>query len=240
MASIKEAFEDTILEQYSFVKLFVFAIPVFFAYTSYKAGNTAMFHIMSAVSIFLLTIMMIIVINNTSNANNTVLPSFEPIEFLKTTFLSVITLGPIIVLLSFAAYTLGEIEIPLPAPNVQNIYKSIIWALFGSVMLDSLIQFSKNFKFSAAYNLKVISNSCVDIFVGLLFLIPQLLILNFLTVGIMYYIFNLFFGVENVIFYMICSVALVANVAITSTYLAQLDYETVERKAENDDLEHFS
>ena len=116
---------------------------------------------------------------------------------------------------------------------MQLIYAIIVWLIIGSIVVTSLILYAKTQKIKDAYDFALISNTCIDILVAIIFFIPQLLLVNGIIVGIIAYLFGVFFTLENPVFIFLCCMALAINVAITGNYFAQIDYELVPRDENN-------
>ena len=161
------------------------------------------------------------------------MPTFNIITFCITAFKAIFAIGPILGLGLWIGNMLVAIKIPIPVPNIQLIYAIIVWLILGSIIITSLILYSKTQHLKDAYNLVLISNTCMDILVAIIFFIPQLLLVNGLFIGIIAYLFAVFLSLENPIFIFLCSMAIAINVAITGNYLAQIDYELVPRDNNN-------
>lgn len=233
MASIKDAVEEAINDDFAFVKYFLYAIPVFICYILFSQGNMGWFYFLGAFTVLMLISILITCIYNVRNGQNYVLPTFNIITFCITAFKAIFAIGPILGLGLWIGNMLVAIKIPIPVPNIQLIYAIIVWLILGSIIITSLILYSKTQHLKDAYNLVLISNTCMDILVAIIFFIPQLLLVNGLFIGIIAYLFAVFLSLENPIFIFLCSMALAINVAITGNYLAQIDYELVPRDNNN-------
>ena len=233
MASIKDAVEEAINDDFAFVKYFLYAIPVFICYILFSQGNMGWFYFLGAFTVLMLISILITCIYNVRNGQNYVLPTFNIITFCITAFKAIFAIGPILGLGLWIGNMLVAIKIPIPVPNIQLIYAIIVWLILGSIIITSLILYSKTQHLKDAYNFVLISNTCMDILVAIIFFIPQLLLVNGLFIGIIAYLFAVFLSLENPIFIFLCSMALAINVAITGNYLAQIDYELVPRDNNN-------
>ena len=229
MASVKDALEESLSERFAFIKYFIYAIPVFISYILFHKGNMVMFYMIAPLTFLMLATILIIAIRNVGTGNNYVLPTFNIIEFIISAIKAILALGPIFAISIIAGIMLCNINIPVAIPNIQLIYTIIVWVILGSIMLTSLIVYSKEERILDAYNFILISNSCMDILIAIIFFIPQLVIVNGLLLGTIAYLFWVFFTLENPVFIYICSMALVMNIVITGHYLAQMDYENIAR-----------
>lgn len=233
MASIKDALEESLSDNLAFVKYFLFAIPVFICYQLFSRGNMGMFYFLGFFTLLMLVSILIQCINNVRNGKNYVLPTFNIIDFGVTAFKALFAAGPVIGLSLWLGSLIASIKIPIPLPNIQLIYAIIVWLIIGSIMVTSLILYAKTQHIKDAYNLPLISNTCIDILVAIIFYIPQLILVNALIVGVIAYLFAIFFNLENPIFIYLCCMALIMNIAITGNYFAQIDYELVPRDEDN-------
>ncbi len=233
MASIKDAVEESITDNLAFVKYFLYAIPVFICYLLFNQGNMGWFYFLGFFTLLMLISILIICIYNVRNGQNYVLPTFNIITFGVTAFKAIFAVGPILGLGLWLGKLIASIQIPIPLPNIQLIYAIIVWLIIGSIIITSLILYSKTQHIKDAYNLTLISNTCIDILIAIIFYIPQLILVNGLIVGIIAYLFAVFFTLENPIFIYLCCMALIMNVAITGDYFAQIDYEIVPRDENN-------
>ncbi len=233
MASIKDALEESITDDKAFIKYLLFAIPVFISYELFTKGNMGMFCFVGFLTAIILLGLLVECIHNVRNGNNHVLPTFNIFTFGYTILKTVISVAPMLGIGLFVGKILTGIQIPIPVPNVQLVYTIIVWLIIGAIVISSLIIFAKTQKVKDAYNLKLISDTCIDILVAIIFFIPQLILLNGLILGAVAYLFTIFWEINCALFVFICCIALVQNIVITGNYLAQIDYEIIARDENN-------
>ena len=233
MASIKDAVEESITDDFAFIKYILYAIPIFICYMLFSQGNMGWFYFLGFFTLLMLITILIQCIYNVRNGQNYVLPTFNIITFIVSAFKAIFAVGPILGLGFWLGSLIASIKIPIPLPNIQLIYAIIVWLIVGSIIVTSLILYSKTQKIKDAYNIALISNTCIDILIAILFFIPQLALVNGLIFGTIAYLFAVFLSLENPIFIYICCMALAINVAITGNYFAQIDYELVPRENNN-------
>lgn len=236
MASIKDATEEAVSDKLAWLKHILYAIPIMASYMLFRQGDLQTFYIVCGITVILLLTMFSIVVNNVRNGNDTVLPTFNVLHFIVEMFKMIVANAPIFAICIALGIYLNTFQIPLPVANGQLIYSIIVWAILGSIMFTSLLQYAKTQNIKDAYNFKVISNSCIDILVAAIFFVPQILLVNGIFLGVITYVFNLFFGLDNLPYIFICCLAVSINVAITGNYFAQVDYEVIphEEDAEKD------
>ncbi len=227
MASIKDAFEESFHDHHALTKYFIFAIPVYYCVDLYSKNDNNFWAVSAAVFILLFGFM-IKCTSNVRNGKNYVLPSFNIISMFWDGIKGLVALGPIIAICSWLGGTTGKfLSEYFPDPASMRVWYFIIWGLLVSIMMTGYLCYARNFKISDAYNIKTIWNSCVDVFAGVLFMIPQILLVNAIIAGPITYIIWLFFGIPHPIAVFFWSMCLILNLSITGHYLAQVDYEAI-------------
>lgn len=235
MASLIEAVEDTLRADKSFIKIFILAVPVFCSYYLFKQGDMSNFYIIAAITLVLLLTFMTMIFDNIRNCTNMSLPGFNPIPFFITMIKLIFAVGPISTAFYFITVWLLSVQLPVELPVLQTVYQYVVCALTGSFVLTSYMLFAKSGKIFSAYNLVLISKYCVDIIIATLFFAFQMALLNAIVVGSVIYVFNVFWGLDNMAFTAICSYLLVFNVGVSGNYLAQIHYEVIPKQ--KDDVE---
>ena len=173
MASIKDAFEESFHDHHALTKYFIFAIPVYYCVDLYSKNDSTFWAVSAAVFILLFGFM-IKCTSNVRNGKNYVLPSLNIFSMFWAGIKGLVALGPIIAVCSWAAfYICSFLSGYFTDPNSMKVWYFIVWGLFASFMLTGYLCYARRFKISDAYNLKTISNSSVDVFAGVLFMIPQ-------------------------------------------------------------------
>lgn len=237
MASIKDAFEESYQDTHAMLKYILFAIPVYFCADLYMKGNTGGFWTLFSITYLLLFGFLIKCTANVRNGEDHVLPSFNIFALFWAGIKGTIALGPSIAINCWiASFLCGLIANYIPEPNTLIIFQVIIWGLFGSIILTGYLCYAKGFRIVDAYNFKVISESCCDILVAVLFMIPQVLLANALLIGPVTYVIWVFFGIPHPVAIYYWSAVLVFNLAMCGHYLAQVDYEAIRSKEDNDKI----
>lgn len=227
MASIKDAVEEVIQDNNSILKFIIFAIPLYFAVTSYINSNMSAFRFVAIVTYFLLFGFLIEVTSNVRNGREFILPPFNIIKIFLSGIKGTIALGPFIALCGFAGYKLSE-KISIADPAIDKVVKFIIWAICISIILTNYLCYSKRFKIIDVYNFRAISNHCIDIMLYVIFMIPQIAIVDAIILTPILYIMWLFFGLNhNISIFFMCVVA-IYNLGIIGHYMAQTDYEVIQ------------
>lgn len=228
MASIKDAFEESMQDKHAIWKYAIFAVPVYFCVQLYLDGAWGGFWTLAIPTYFLLFGFLAECTANVRNGKDSILPTFNIFKLFWSGIKGTVALGPSIAINCFlASYIAGLLPNFLVEPKTCAIFQGIVWALFGAVILTGYLCYAKSFKILDAYNLKVISESCVDILVAVLFMLPQVAIANALLLVPVSYLIWVFIGIPHpVAIYYWCTVG-IFNLAMCGHYLAQVDYETI-------------
>ena len=240
MASIKDAFEESIQDHNAILKYILFAIPVYYCthlYMNSSKGDLTAFWVFSFLTYILLFGFMAKCTANVQNGEDHVLPSFNVASIFWEGIKGTIALGPSIAVNCWLAmYVCGWIETYIPEPNTLMAFKFAIWGLFISIIFTGYLCYARNFKITDAYNFKVISESCADILIAMIFMVPQILAADALVVSPVTYIIWLFFGLPHPIaIFFWCAVG-VFNLAMIGHYLAQIAYENITTKENNNKI----
>ena len=234
MSSIVEAAEEVVQEKNGVLKCILYAIPIFISYVLYRIDLLPPFYAMTILTTIMLLTVTKIIFNNVRSSKDYVHPRCGILGFIfeaiKLTFITL----PIFAICSTIGYFLIQIQIPIFWEHAQLIYTIVVWSLLGSIVLSSIMFYSRNNRFSDAYNFKEIFHYCADILVTVIFGLPRLVLLNLVTLGVVTYIFYFFFQLDNYFYAFLCCVAASLNVAILAHFLAQVDYETVKHEDTDD------
>ena len=232
MASIKDAFEEALQDSNSVFKFILFAIPVYFCVHLYmNSSDLTGFWFLASITFLLLFGFLIKCTSNVRNGKDYVLPSFNIFLLFGAGIKGIVAIGPAIAINCWLAnLTCGFVQNYIPASNLLIVFKCIIWAIFISIILTGYLCYAKSFKIADAYNLKIISNSCIDILVAVLFMIPQIIIADAIILAPVTYVVWLFFGLNHPIMIFFWSVVAIFSLAMLGHYLAQVDYEIIDSK----------
>ncbi len=235
MASIIDAIEETVHDDHAIFKFIIWAIPVVVSYLLFYVGNMGCFYFVGSLTVLMLLTIIVKTINNCRNGRNEVLPSISIFAFTGTSIKILFALGPTFAVCLWCGFKLSAIPILIPLPNIQIIYSTLVWLLLSSIMVTTLILFSKTEKIKDAYDFRLIQKSCIDILFAVIYFVPQILLFNLIIVGVVAYIFFVLrIAPYNIYTIIIAAISLVTSAAITGNYFAQIDYEQVARDEDND------
>lgn len=236
MASIKEAFNEVFQDDNSLVKSIILAIPLYFCVNTYINGSKE--DMAGLWWLYILTYLLLFgfFMKCTANVRNTesyVLPSLNIFELIWNAFKGTLALGPSIAINSYIAYFLCDLAAKyLPESSILTVFQFVIKCIFASIVLTGYMCFSRKFKISDAYNLHVISKSSADIMIATLFMIPQLLLALAILLLPGCFLLWLFWGPWYPISIFYYCIVFVYTLAMAAHYLAQIDFETIDREDE--------
>ena len=231
MASIIDYCNETFSEHFAVLKFLVYAAPVYFVTNMFLVGDTKNFNFWAVALAVLFMGVLATGINNV-RLNRTEILTFN----IKRLFIAIVK-GLVVVLpLGFVFYYLGSfiislIKLPKEVPHGDLIVNIVIWVILASILLTSFLSFSKYIRIKDGYNFKAMLESCMDVFVSILFFSPQLLIANVIFVGPVWCLFKFFnWPLNHWAFVAFCCLVFVINISILSNYFAQLGYEHIRGK----------
>lgn len=233
MASIKDAFEETLQEEHALAMYIIFAIPLFLC-TKFllEADKTGYFIITSLFASVLLIGFALKCTSNVRSGSNNVLPSFNIFPILWDGIRGIIVLAPLIII----AYTLeffiaGFLAKVITHPTTLRIFILITTGLCNSIVYTGYILFARRFRASDVYDFKTISTYCVDILIAVIFMKLQMILVNLIVAGPITYLIWIFFGIPHPVATFFWCVIAVFNLAIMGHYMAQIDYEVIGEKS---------
>lgn len=235
MASIKDAFEETLQDEHAMALYIIFAIPLFFCTKFLIEPDKMMYFLPTAIITAILYIGFALKCTSNVRTNcTTVLPSFNIFSLIWNGIRGVIILAP----LTIIAYTLqyfiamGLTNI-IPFDLYLKIFVLITSGLCNSIVYTGYILYSRNFRATDVYNFSIIGKYCVDILIEVFFMKIKLFLVDLIVLIPVLYLIWIFFGIPHQIATFYCCVVIVFNLAIMGHYMAQIDYETIGEKDEN-------
>lgn len=230
MASIKDSIDEAFAEKLSFIKYPLLAVPICASYELFKQGNMDLFYFVLGVTLLIVLTVLVKAIYNTSNNQSHLLPTFNIIDFIFAMAKVSVSVLPVLAILGFLGHWLTGLELPLDFPNIHLIYSIVVWSILGSVGLTSVMNYARTENIKDAYNVVIIFKHSMDVLIAVIFLLPQLALFNAIFVGILVYLFWIFYNIDNLAFAFICSVIIAFNIAILGNYFSQMGYEIITRK----------
>ncbi|MFA7658292.1 MAG: hypothetical protein WCY19_02545 [Candidatus Gastranaerophilaceae bacterium] len=233
MASMIDSFGETFSDRLSFLKIFVFSIPVYYSYYLYSTTKDDFtgFFWMAGLTLFLLFGVLIKTSGNVANERDAILPSLNPFPLAAAAAKGIVAIGPYVIITSLLANYLCSLISIIPWLDIT--LKSLIWIIAASIMVTSFLMFVTNEKILEAYNLKVLAQSAGDLIVMIVVFVIKLAIINIPVVGFIGYVLLVLFGFGPVFDYFWAFV-LAFNIAAIGHYLGQVHYEILNYKKNKD------
>ncbi len=238
MASIRDAIEESTNEPHALEQYIIFTLPVFGATYMYAKGmsGNVWFLILAFLSFIIIFGTIVKCANNVMNFRERIMPTMNPFSLFFDSFRTLIAIAPAVAINGGIAYYLINTFYPMISVTwISQAATYITYAVCGSIVVTVLMLFSKRFSFVDAFDLKAISDSCIDVLIQLIWLSIQIGIIDALLTGTITYLCWLFIGLDNFVTYFIWCMTVVFNAAVVGNYLGQLNYEALhqaEKKAE--------
>lgn len=232
MASIIDSFREAFGDNLSFLKVMVFAIPVYFSYQLYVTSKTDYtgFFFLADITVFLLFGLLIKITNGVLNERDSVFPSLNPLPIIMSAFKGILAILPYtLISCLIAGYISSSVNV---IPWFDITVKSLAWIVVSAVIFTSFLMYCTRERITDAYNLKTFSEKAGDSIFMIIFFVLQLVVINIPTTAFVGYIILVLFGFDGSlswIFYFYLAMVLVFNVAMAGHYFAQLHYELLGR-----------
>lgn len=236
MASIRDAFEESITDSNSILKLVFYAIPIFLAFMPTQSAISENVKLLLEIPVSILLFgFMLICTSNVRLGKNSIMPSFNIFAVFWAGIKGVVALAPLAILTSLLyTFFVGLLSNAPLEPSIITVFTVIIGIIIFSFNYVGYLLYAHNFKILDAYNFKLILKYCTDVLIAMFFMGVFIAIVNIVITVPVAYVVWLFFGFPNpVIIFYICMVV-VFNAAVLGHYLAQIDYEIIEVAEERD------
>lgn len=227
MASIIDSFKGVFSDKFSLIKFIILTIPVYYScslYTNAK-GDYSGFYLFAGTTLFFLLGFLIELINNVINDRMTVLPSLNPIKLAFASAKGLIAIGPVVFIsIWLANYLCSFIHLPLVWIDIT--LRVIIWLIFSSAILTSILMFSARENILDAFRFGLLLSKAGDLVLVIVFFAIQIILINIPTTVFIGYLLTVLFGSSPVLDFFVV-LAVVFNIAVTGHYLAQAHYDLV-------------
>lgn len=236
MASIKDAFEESLTDSNSIFKYIFYAIPVYFA--AMPSVTEAQVQTLISVPVAILLFgFMLQCTANVRNGKNRILPSFNIFSVFWAGLKGIIALAPLVILTVIIHVALIALLAKLPLePAMVSVFTIVLGIIIYSFNYVGYLLYAHKFKITDAYNFILIAKYSVDVLIAMFFMGIFLLIVNVIITAPVVYFIWLFFGFPNPLIVFYACMVTVFNAAITGHYLAQIDYEIIE--VNKDDIDN--
>lgn len=226
MASIKDAYQSTIGESFTGLKLILWAVPLFYFREMIMADkpNIALISTLGAAFLIIITGFLVEISYNTVSKNSEIVPGGNFLSMGFNGFLGLLATGVYAAIAYFgASFACGFVK--TGTPSFDMTINIMIWFLFIGFAIAGYIIFVRRLNVIEAYNPKKFFKAYPEAFLSGSYLIVKLLLLNAIVIGFISYLFWLFLGFDNYLIKFIWCITIMYNLVIGANYLAQLSEE---------------
>lgn len=225
MASIKEAYDSTIGENFTGLKLVLWAIPLYYCRNMLLSGS------MDAISTLIIGVFIVLLLGFiTESAYNACEKKEELVpglNFFSMAFSGIKTIVAMSVYFAIAYLGTNYIFefINLENAVLARTIKIMTWLIIYSLPVSAYVVFIRKMDIFDALNLKKIFYVMGETFMMFSYLIIKLSLLSAIVIGFVSYLFWLFVGLDNCIINYIWCLTIMYNILLGANYLAQFSEE---------------
>lgn len=220
MASIIEAFDSTVKEPFSGIKIILWAIPLSIAVTS-KAWWVS--SLLIPVLVLFLTGFIIELGNNVITKKGVIVPGIGFKSMFISGLIGLLGLGPYIIIA-----VLGVIGInlfTLPWPVWDQTLKIILLLFLFSFPLTALAILIRRKNILEVFNPMKMWQGFLEMFLSFPFFIMKMMVWTVLIIGFLYLLFSMFIGFNNDFWNYLITMYAFAIVLISANIVAQVSEE---------------
>lgn len=224
MASLKEAYDSTIGESFTGLKLLIWAIPLYICRALYMEHNTGFLIFFGSIFGLLLIGFLTESAFNVIDKKSELVPGANLLSMAWTGFKTIIAMGvPLGV-----TYFLGNVicsYIKIADATLKMTADIFVWLFLIALPVSVYIVFIRRLNVFETFNVKKVCIAYGDAFLTFSYLIVKLYIIAAIVIGFITYMFWLFVGLDNAVINFIWCIAVMYNLTIAANYLAQLSEE---------------
>ena len=226
MASIKDAYQSTIGESFTGLKLILWAIPLFWfrEWILAEKPNTALIATVGAAFVILITGFLVEISYNTIAKNSEIVPGANFLSMAFNGFLGILATG-IYALICYFGANFACSFVKTGDAAIDMTCNIMIWFIFLGFFFASYIIFVRRLNVFEAYNPVKFLKAYPEAFLSGAYMIIKLAIMNAIVIGFISYLFWLFLGFDNYLIKYIWCITIMYNLVIGANYLAQLSEE---------------
>lgn len=226
MASVIDSFKEVFGEQFSFFKIALLTIPVYYSYQIYThaKGDLSGFWGFAIITAFFILGFMTKIANNVIKEKTIVLPSINPIFLAFSSIKATIALTPVVLAsVLLANYICSSIHV---LEWLDVTLKVFVWLIASAAIGLTFIMFAAKERILDAYNIKVLFKKMGDFLITIIFFIIQIVSVNAFTFGFIGYTLFILLGF-GIFFDIFIAYAVTFNFAIIAHYLGQAHFELI-------------
>ncbi len=226
MASIKDAYQSTIGESFTGLKLILWAIPLFWfrEWIFADKPNIALISTVGAAFLILISGFLVEISYNTIAKNSEIVPGANFLSMGFNGFLGLLATGVYAAICYFGANFACDF-VKTGDAAIDMTLEIMIWFIFLGFAFAGYIVFIRRLNVFEAYNPIKFMKAYPEAFLSGAFLVVKLAIINAILVGFISYLFWLFLGFDNYLIKFIWCITIMYNLVIGANYLAQLSEE---------------
>lgn len=226
MASIKEAYDSTIGENFTGLKLLLWAIPMGYC-RNLLVDGTSGFMGTIIISVFFLLLLGFLAesANNACEKKPELVPGINIFSMALNGIKSMVALS-VYFAIAFFGTQIACNYINLGEHTVLDMsLKILIGLLFYSIPVSGFAIYCRKLDIFEAYNIKKLLFILGETFMMFSYLIIKLGLLTAVVVGFITYLFWLFVGLDNYLINYIWAITIMYNLVIGTNYIAQFSEE---------------
>lgn len=224
MASLKEAYESTVGESFTGLKLLLWAIPLYICRSFYLEQNQIMLTIFGGIFGILLIGFLSESAHNVIDKKPELIPGINVISMAFNGIKTLLALAiPVAVTIGLGNLILSFVQIP--DKTLLMTIQIFLWLFLSGLPITTYLVFIRRLSVFDTLNLKKIALGYGDAFITCSYLIVKLYLIALVIIGFITYMFWLFVGLDNTLINYIWCIAVMYNLVIGVNYLAQLSEE---------------
>ena len=234
MVSVIDAFNEAFSEDYAYLKIILYSIPVNFVVDLYMKGKIHEFHYWGIIVGLLLLGLLTAGINNVRMNKREIL-TLNPLHYLKALGKTFVVVVPHLILFgALGHFIVTKVKIPIALPWIPLTFKIIVWSIIFSIIFTSYLSFAKYLRIKEGFNYKAIADCCIDVLISFVIFVLPLSFANIVLLGpvaYLFFVFKLPFTHWGFIAY--CCMVLIINISMLANFLAQCAYEHIKGSADD-------
>lgn len=224
MASLKEAYDSTIGESFTGLKLLIWAIPLYICRQLYLEHNVGFLVVFGSIFALLLIGFLSESAFNAIDKKPELVPGINLLSMAFNGLKTILAIGvPLLIAYFLGAFLNGIIKIPNPTWKMTS--DIFVWLFMAALPVSAYIIFIRRLSILESFNVKKICIAYGDAFMTFSYLLVELGLIALVIIGFITYMFWLFVGLDNSLINFIWCIAIMYNLTIGVNYLAQLSEE---------------
>lgn len=224
MASLKEAYDSTIGESFTGLKLLLWAVPLYICRELYLEHNVGFLIVFGSVFAVLLIGFLSESAFNAIDKKSELVPGLNLLSMAYNGLKTILAIGvPVLIAYFLGSFLNGIIKIPDPTWKMTS--DIFVWLFLSAFPVSAYIVFIRRLNIFDAFNIKKICIGYGDAFMTFSYLLIELGLIALVIIGFITYMFWLFVGLDNSLINFIWCIAVMYNLIIGVNYLAQLSEE---------------